>query len=115
MYSEYKRTSGVDTGITAASRSLARAPLALSGRATMRISRLRLTKSPCRRPSACPTRIPVSASSANKNRSRSRSQAARIAATCPASRVRGTRRVTISLTGLTGIGRPLVTWCRNGL
>jgi beta-glucosidase len=38
MYSEYKRTSGVDTGITAASRSLARAPFALSGRATDRLS-----------------------------------------------------------------------------
>ena len=35
--------------------------------------------------------IPVSCSSANNNRSRDRSQASRIAATCPASRVRGHR------------------------
>ncbi len=56
-----------------------------------------------------------SASSASRNRSRRCPQAARIAATCPASRVRGARRVTMSLTGLAGTGRPLVTWCRNGL
>src|SRR5438552_2742480 len=58
MYSEYRRTSGVETGITAAERSFARAPLALPARGTMCTSRLRETKSACRSPSAWPARIP---------------------------------------------------------
>ena len=72
-------------------------------------SRLRETKSQCRSPSAWPTRIPVSASSDSRNRSRRCSHAARIATICPGSKVRGARRGTCSFTGLTGIGRPLVT------
>lgn len=28
--------------------------------------------------------------------------------------VTGNRRATVSLTGLVGIGLPLVTWCKNG-
>src|SRR6266480_4004081 len=58
MYSEYRRTSGAETGTTAAERSLARAPLALPARGTICTSRLRETKSACRSPSAWPTRIP---------------------------------------------------------
>ena len=38
MYSEYRRTSGADTGSTDVERTLARAPLALSARGTMCIS-----------------------------------------------------------------------------
>ena len=45
MYSEYSRTSGAETGTTAAERTFARAPFALSVRGTMRTSRLRETKS----------------------------------------------------------------------
>ena len=81
----------------------------------MWISRLRLTKSEWRSPSAWPTRIPVSANKANRNRSRRCSHAARIATTCSGSKVRGERRTTVSLIGLVGIGRPFVTWCMNGL
>ena len=45
MYSEYRRTSGAETDTTAAERTFARAPFALSARGTMRTSRLRETKS----------------------------------------------------------------------
>src|SRR5215472_4348438 len=58
MYSEYRRTSGTETGTTTAERTLARAPFALPARGTMRTSRLRETKSACRSPSAWPARIP---------------------------------------------------------
>ena len=109
MYSEYRRTSGAETGTTAAERTFARAPFALSARGTMCTSRLRETKSQCRSPSAWPTRIPVSASSDSRNRSRRCSHAARIATICPGSKVRGARRGTCSFTGRTGTGRPLVT------
>ena len=109
MYSEYSRTSGADTGTTAAERTFARAPFALPARGTMCTSRLRETKSACRSPSAWPARIPVSASSDSKNRSRRCSQAARMATICPGSRVREARRGTCSFTGRTGMGRPLVT------
>src|SRR5215467_8186496 len=57
-YSEYRRTSGVETGITAAARTFARAPLALSALGTMCTSRVRETKPACRSPSAWPTRTP---------------------------------------------------------
>ncbi len=58
MYSEYRRTSGVETGITAAERTFARALFALSALGTMWTSRLRETKSQWRSPSAWPARIP---------------------------------------------------------
>ena len=109
MYSEYRRTSGVETGITAAERTFARALFALSALGTMWTSRLRETKSAWRSPSAWPTRMPVSASGDSRKRSRRCSQAARIATICPGSRVRGARWGTCSFTGRTGIGRPLVT------
>ena len=50
-----------------------------------------------------------SASSESRKRSRRCSHAARIATICPGSKVAGARRGTCSFTGLTGIGRPLVT------
>jgi hypothetical protein len=58
MYSEYKRTSGADTGTTAAERTLARARLALLARGTMCTSRRCETKSEWRSPRAWPMRMP---------------------------------------------------------
>ena len=115
MYSEYSRTSGAETGTTTGERTLARARLALSARGTMCTSRLCETKSEWRSPSAWPTRMPVSANKDNKNRSLRCSVAARTATICSGSKVRGAWRGTCSFTGRTGMGFPLVTWCKNGL
>ena len=99
MQSPQSRTSGADTGTVAGDKHLARAPFALSARATMRTCRRRLTKSSCPRPSAWPTRMPVSANKANKNRSRSRVHAAKITATSSTPSTAGSRRGTRSPTG----------------
>ena len=66
----------------------------------------RLTKSAWRNPSACPMRMPVSASNANRNRSRARVGDANTVTNCSALNVRGVRFATRSFTGRVAIGRP---------
>ena len=95
-----------DTGTVIVVRVFARAPLALSSRGTIVTSRRRETKSAWRSPSACPIRIPLSASNANRNRSRNLTQAARIDVISSTVRLPGNRRGALSLTGRVGIGGP---------
>ena len=118
MYSEYKRTSGTETGTMVAERTLARARLALSVLGTMWTSRPSRDEVRV----AQPERLAEGEAHAGLCQKRQQKAVPQVLASRQDRHdlawlqgARSARCGTCSFTGLTGMGRPLVTWCRNGL